>query len=282
MQTRRGRLGLLEVRAIAIILAICGQAPRLGAQDIFANPPNVAEESILFRKFSSILNGSDDDFAAPPKSAPIRIFRMQPGFISDPLGLSGPDDDPTLDGPLSGGGPHGMTLSFGADNPYLEPRTPGDPGGPGFMRLYSQVQVVDLGSTSVCFGMQAWTPAGLENGGVSQGPTLISPNMAFYQDLGLGLGLHGFADQTYRTLRQSWQSHVGLAVQCPLHNWERPEQQEFFFFVQGLGKTAPLQTTSDRDFNWECCPGIQWRVNDSFSMSIGAARQGILTCAWRY
>jgi hypothetical protein len=264
------------------VFAVCWLGARASAQDIFANPPTFAQDPILRRAFSTILNGSDDDFGAAAKSNPIRIFRMLPGFISDPLSLCGNDDDPSVDGPASGSGPRGVTVSFGSDNPYLEPRSAGDPGGLGFLRFYSQVQVVDLGSTSVCFGMQAWTPAGIENGGVSQGPTVLSPGLAFYQDLGLGMGLHGFADLSYRTLKQTGQSHVGLAVQCPLHNWERPEDQEFFLFVQGLGYTGPITGTYDRDLNWQLCPGVCWRVNDSFSMSVGAAKQGMLTCSWRY
>ena len=41
-------------------------------------------------------------------------------------------------------------------------RRPGDPGGIGFYKWYSQLQVLDTGKSGVTLGFQAVMPAGLE------------------------------------------------------------------------------------------------------------------------
>src|SRR5438067_413565 len=79
---------------------------------------------------------------------PLRLFRFQPGLSRCP---DGPEDRPPAGRP--GGpslvptptdadpGPDWLQLVAGADNPYFDFRQRGDPGGLGFYRVYSQVQV---------------------------------------------------------------------------------------------------------------------------------------------
>src|SRR5207302_168063 len=101
-----------------------------------------------------------------------RLFRMMPGFLSDPPGLDSGDDQ------LAPGEPSSSLLSnkdtesvariqvaLGGDNPFFDYRWRGDPGGVGYYRMHSQLQLLDSGSTSLCLNCQAFTPAGLESGG---------------------------------------------------------------------------------------------------------------------
>jgi hypothetical protein len=103
-----------------------------------------------------------------------------------------------------------------------------------------------------------------------------------YQDLGMGLGLHAFADEHLHGIRQTTQMHCGLAFQAPLSNWDTPENQTVFVFVQMLGNSPYLAQRVDHDMNWQCMPGVCWRVSDSFTLSVGAARQSLVTCGWHY
>jgi hypothetical protein len=280
-RTRNGKLAM-DLTLVFAALAVAGQSgycqiPTSSIQD-FDQDPN------LSRTFAAVLWGNPDDDGGSANRGPrVRLFRMMPGYISDPVGLGELDDDPLIVDPsYQSAGPQRFTFGFGLDNPYFEPRGPGDPGGIGFYRIYTQAQILDLGTTSISLGLQAWTPAGLENGGVSQGATAFSSGIGAYQDIGSGIGLHAFADQTCHNIRQASQFHCGVAIQAPLTNWDRPENQDLFFFIQAVGMTQCYGQRSDRDFNWECLPGIFWKVGDCFSMSFGGSHQGLVTCSWQY
>jgi hypothetical protein len=243
------------------------------------------QDRVLSRTFATMLwsNPDPDDSSTASRSARIRMFRMLPGFISDPLGLGGLDDDPPdPEQPPPSAGPDHVTFGLGLDNPYLEPRWARDPGGPGYYRIYTQAQIIDAGGMCVALGLQAWTPAGIENGGVAQGPTYFTPGIGLFQDLGMGLGLHAFADEQIHGIRQTTQMHCGVALQAPLSNWDTPENQTVFAFVQALGNSPYLAQRVDRDMNWQCMPGVCWRVSDCFTLSVGAARQSLVTCGWQY
>jgi hypothetical protein len=217
------------------------------------------------------------------------MFRMLPGFLNDPPGLNGLDD-PACANDSSGSlpanaescaGPRGLTLAVGDDNPFFDLRRPGDPGGVGFVRVHSQLQVVDLGSTSVCLGLQAWTPAGLQSGGVADGPTVLAPGLGIFHDLGDGTGLHGYVGQHLRGTRQG-PLNYGMALQCPLAPWVEPADRCLFVFVQALGTYDYVGDRQGKALNWEVVPGIHWRINDNFWMSLGASKLGMLTCSWQY
>jgi hypothetical protein len=209
---------------------------------------------------------------------------MLPGFLSDPPSLSA-FDDPADQTAAAGGTdstPDGFVISFGDDNPFFDPRRPGDPGGVGFVRIHSQMQVVDSGSTSVCFGLRAWTPAGLENGGVQNGSTVMAPGVAVFQELGAGSALHGFVDQSFHSGYHQGPMRCGMAVNCPLNNAEQPADANMFFFVQALGTLDYTPDRPGRSMNWDLVPGIHWRLSDSFWMSLGASRSSMLTCWWHF
>jgi hypothetical protein len=208
---------------------------------------------------------------------------MLPGFLTDPPGLNTLDDDPSADNAQpSANAPSGVTVDIGDDNPYFYPRRSGDPGGVGYYHVHSQMQLVDSDGTSVCFGMRAWAPAGLENGGVQQGRTVVAPGLAVFQDLGDGTALHGFIDQNLSGTSRPGPFRCGMAWNCPLETWENPEDRSVFFFVQAVETYGYVYDTKGRTRNCEVVPGVHWRMNDNFWMSVGASRSSMLTCGWHF
>src|SRR5438093_602931 len=84
--------------------------------------------------------------ASPPSgSQRIRLFRIQPGFVRDLPWLEDdrPPSDPRLPSPESDDGPDWISFAAGNDNPYFDFRQRGDPGGVGFARVSSQVQLLE-------------------------------------------------------------------------------------------------------------------------------------------
>src|SRR5262249_24888339 len=145
---------------------------------------------------------------APQGRTPrFRMFRMMPGFLSDPLIPDTPDDPALANDPVArafldpSDGPNWLQVALRHDHPYFDLRRPGDPGGVGFYRLYSQMQLLEAGTTSLCLNLQAVTPAGLQSGGVQDGPTVLTPGLAVFQELGGGSALQGFVGQDIWTHR---------------------------------------------------------------------------------
>jgi len=274
-------LGLCFI--VALVQAGTGRAQAPPGQ-----PVDSWQRSIVGRDVADALYSGaetvDSGLASPTPR--ILMFRMLPGFLSDPPYLSGFDDP--VDNSAQAGNPgtgsvsDGFILSFGNDNPYFDPRRPGDPGGVGFVRIHSQLQVVDSGNTSVCLGLRAWTPAGLENGGVQQGSTVFAPGIGIFQDLGAGSALHGFVDQDLHGGYHQGPMRCGMAVDCPLTVGEGPISQGVFCFVQALGNYDYANGRLGRAMNWELVPGLHWRFSDTLWMSLGASRSSMLTCWWHF
>jgi hypothetical protein len=210
---------------------------------------------------------------------------MLPGFLGEPPGLAFTDDlddDPSM-ATKTDSNSDGFLLSFGDDNPYFDPRRPGDPGGVGFIHVHSQLQVVDSGSTSVCLGMRAWTPAGLENGGVQNGQTIIAPGIGLFQDLGAGSALQAFVDQSMHSGGcHPGPVRCGMSFDCPLPVAAEPTNRGLFFFVQALGQYDYAGDRQGRAMNCQVVPGIHWKVNDVFWINFGASRLSTLTCGWHF
>jgi hypothetical protein len=257
------------------------QVPRQESEE-FWRPP------LLDRDLASCLTLGAESMETPaptPSRTPrILMFGMVPGFLSDPIGLNGNDDpvDPDA-GSEAGGGNSGMLLSVGKDNPYFDWRRPGDPGGVGYMRLHSQLQLVDLPATSVCFAIQGWTPAGAEGGGVISGPTTVTPGLGVFQDLGNGTALHGYVGQNFR---DGWNKdgplRYGMAVHCPLVPWADPEDCGIYLFMEAMGSYAYPGDRPGRAMSWDLMPGVHWRLSDNFWLSIGGARSTMLTWMWQF
>jgi hypothetical protein len=265
------------------------QGPFVTSSDWWAQP------SLGRDMVSAIWKGESPQAPTPPgRSVRFRMFGMVPGFINGPVGLDSDDDPAVNDDPFAravmGQGdnaPGGLQLSMGNDNPYFDLRRPTDPGGLGFFRVYSQLQLFDTGTTSVALNLQAVTPAGQQFGGLNEGPTVLTPGVSVFQELGLGTALQGFVGQNIRTAQRpndpfGRDLKCGLGVQCPVLEFGGRDRG-LYLFLQALGQ---YYYGDDRPANCgpalQFVPGVHWRCGEKCWFSLGASRYSLLTCSWQF
>jgi hypothetical protein len=225
--------------------------------------------------------------SAPPAPARsrVRLFRFAPGFISDPVGLQ--DQDDALPGTLSStppvpetpdNGPDWIQVALGADNPYFDFRRPGDPGGLGFHRLVTQVQLLDTTTTSCTLDLQAVTPAGIQSFGVQDGPTVVVPSLGVFHAVNDDTALHGFIGKnmllqgSLPTMPVHRSVKCGMALQRTLLPTGPEAFRSLYVFMGALGEyQRPGQETpgSPGTMNWEVMPGLHWRLTESWWMTGG-------------
>jgi hypothetical protein len=225
---------------------------------------------------------------SPSGAARLQMLGMPAGFIVNPIGITDDDDPPAVPGSDRIDTERDLYFSFGSYNPYLDLRRPGDPGGVGYTKIYSQLQLFDVGRSCMALGLQAYTPAGIEMGGVANGPSYVVPALAWFQDLGNGAGLQSYIGQNIHasprfTDRMNTNFHYGVAFHCPVPGTESTNEQGLFFYLQALGRYRfeDSGSTNGRP-NWEFVPGIQWRLNGNCWMSVGASRYNFLSCFWKF
>jgi hypothetical protein len=232
---------------------------------------------------------------------------MPTGYAKEAVGLDLDDDTPpgelpvpvnaAMDDPLDS-----TQLNVGADNPYFDFRQPGDPGGVGFYRLQSQVQLFDTGRSGVNFALGAVTPAGLEGGGVANGPTILSPALAYYQDLWEGVTLQAFVGNNLhanarsigrfdRNVRCGVEAQHPLPVSSFTNNTDT--DPSMFIFVEALGRYR-LEDVGQYQQRppLELLPGVHWRVRENWWFSGGLIIPLCLqrpennlwqiTCSWQF
>jgi hypothetical protein len=238
----------------------------------------------------------------------IRLFRIAPGFLSDPVGIQ--DDDsmasilglPPSNGsalpPQTDDGLDWIQFGMGTDNPYFEMRRPGDPGGVGYYRMNTQVQLLDSRTTACTLGLQAVTPAGIQFAGVPDGPTVVSPAFSVFHAVNDRLAIQGFvaknvairdADGTGLLQRNV---QYGLAVQRPILANGPEGLRSLFLSVGALGQIRPEGDSFRLMPSCDVLPGLYWHVNDSWWVSSGlllpvgpshtSANQWQLTCSFQF
>jgi hypothetical protein len=246
----------------------------------------------------------------PPSRLPrVRLFRMPTGYLNEPVGLdTDPDPAPqplTNDSPgqLLGFGEddpvlNRLQVSMGTDNPHFDFRMPGDPGGVGFYRLETQILLLESSSSGLTLGCQAVTPAGLEADGIADGPTIVRPSMAWFQELGDGTGLHGFVSTQLRA-NSRWLDNLdrgiqyGMAIHRPLPFTSADSGKGMFMFVEALGRYRIASDSSAAPGSkLEILPGVHWQMNDNWWLSGGVimpvgtprldANLWQITCSWRF
>jgi hypothetical protein len=246
---------------------------------------------------------SPDADRAAARSRYVRLFHMPTGFLSDPVGSDlDPDPSPgapdTATAPDADGAdlPVGATLSL--DYPYFDFRLPGDPGGAGFYKIHTQLQVLESEKTGCTIGLQALTPAGLENDGVEEGPTVLVPNIALYHELFEGLEVQGFVGKNVRC-RSGWGDHpgrsldYGVALAHPLPGFDTGPLPRVDLFVEALGRYRMNGTdTNAGPPSLNLVPGLHWRMGDNWWLSggvllpVGTPRMDVgkwqLTCSWQF
>jgi hypothetical protein len=270
----RYSLPVLLTIMVVLVTARAGQAQDATAVTAWQQYPLSSELA------TALCGGIDPSTTSLANRARIPLYRMMPGFLGDPANFARSDD--TGEGQASD---NGILVNLGDDNLYFDPRRPGAPGGTGYYRLFSQMQVLDTGSTSVCLGLKAWMPTGAEFGGVD-GHSYFAPGVGVFQDLGNGSGLHGFVGQNWcaavRNQTRQAAMECGMAVHCPVPGLVEPTCNGVYMYVQALGRYGYQNSTDGKEMELELVPGVHWRVSDSFWMSLAASRRGMLTCSWQY
>ena len=255
------------------------------------------------------LEPSPESIAPAPvgRTPHIRLFRIAPGFLSDPIGLQ--DDDNTLPGvpanpsSMLGQAPPSsptdrIQFGMGADNPYLDLRRPGDPGGIGFYRVNTQVQLLDSPTTACTLGFQAVTPAGIQFAGAPDGATVVSPTFSIFHALNESFAVQGFVAKNVAVSNADGSTPLqrnvqyGVALQRPLVADGPESLRNLFLSVGAMGQIRPERDNLKLLPLWDVLPGLQWHVNDNWWMSsglllpIGPARtapgQWQLTCSFQF
>jgi hypothetical protein len=202
------------------------------------------------------------------------LFRIMPGFLSDPVGLD--QDDPTnATDPDATSGPDWLELSLGNDNPYFDFRRPGDPGGVGYYKVHGQVQLYDSTSTGCAFNLQAMTPAGRDMDGLPDGPTYVIPALAIYHELGYNTAIQGYVGKQVQC-NSGWTNslnrgiHYGMAVQQPLVDANPLGLGNIYWYVGALGRYHfDANATVNRAAVWDFMPGVHWQLADNWWLACG-------------
>lgn len=264
---RRAGLGL------AAALLCCALPSTLRAQQ-----PGGDWEPVLPSDFALGLSSGPTASSTPARNDHVRLFRIQPGFLSDPVGLLDDDDTKLPDGsvlPSTDDGPDWLQVAVGSDLPFFELRQRGDPGGVGYYRVNTQMQFVDTGTTCASLSVQAWTPAGIQFGGVADGPTVFSTALGWYQALGNGTALQGFlgknlpllnANAGAAPLQRNMQG--GLALQRAVAPTSTDGLENVYLSVGALGQYHAFRDAArPAEALLEVLPGVHWRVSDNWWMS---------------
>ncbi len=279
-----------------LLLALVGvvvSSGQVSAQELSPTANLVCLQQPLFGRVLFPAVWKEEPAPLPPgRSVRFAMFGMVPGFLNQPLGLdedteSNDETGASLPGSATATNTGGLQLLMGNDNPYFDPRLPGDPGGIGYFRVYSQMQLVETGKTSVCLNFQAITPTGQQYGGLNNGPTVLCPAMSLFQELGLGTALQGFVGQNVRAPMHgnepfSQNLKYGMGVQCPLMEFGGPDRG-LYVFMQALGRYYyDGDHPNGRLGNWNFLPGVHLHVNDKCWFSLSASKYRLFTCSWQF
>ncbi len=252
-----------------------------------------------------LLGPAPDSPASPNLQRPsrIRLLGVTPGFLSDPVGLDTDTSptDPDVGAPGdSSSGPDWINLALGNDNPFFDIRRPGDPGGVGYYRVNGQVQLFDSRKTACSINLQAVTPAGRDQDGLADGPTVLIPAIAIYQELlDDGTAVQGFVGKEMQ-LSSGWTGslshsiHCGMALQRPLIDTNTLRLGSVYWYVGALGRYRfDTDASTYHAPAMDLMPGVHWHVSDNWWMAAGFLvpmtpqtqnenRQWQLTCSFRF
>jgi hypothetical protein len=265
-------------RAAGLILGLLTAGPSaVRSQTIDAWDPS----SAIPKDFGLAGSATSSPSASNPQR--IRIFRIAPGFISDPVGLQDVDDTPpgavsSTPPPLpdNGSGPDWIQVAMGTDNPYFDFRQRGDPGGVGFYRLNTQLQLVDTRATSCALCLQAVSPAGIQYNGVPDGPTVFSPQLGWFHAIDNDTAVQGYIGKhmlvnstgTSPVLQRNLQ--YGMAVQRSLASLGAEPLRNVYVYMGALGQYRPEHNeNSGTTLLWQMLPGVHWKLADNLWVSGG-------------
>jgi hypothetical protein len=280
----RGQAGLFLLCASVFLAGFCGtaraQVPPIPRQDpLLAEPqPDLNRAPII----PPDVLAQPGAASASPSSAQanrIRLFRIQPGFLSDPPGLDSDDKTPAdnrMPDPEPDNGPDWLTVAVGNDNPFLDFRRPNDPGGVGFTKITSQVALFDTNKTACSIGLQAVTPAGLAADGLPDrlGTTVVTPAVSLFHTLNddatavqLFVGKHvPLMNSGPQSINRDLQ--YGLALQRPVSTDVNDPFRCVYLSVGALGLMKLNDATTVRTpVQWEVLPGLHYKMADNWWIS---------------
>jgi hypothetical protein len=222
---------------------------------------------------------SPDSSAARVRANRVQLFRITPGFLTDPVGLDA--DDPAAAPPSDGA--DWLQVSLGNDNPFFDFRRPGDPGGVGYYKVHTQLQLFGTRWTNCAVNLQAVTPAGLDQDGVADGLTVLSPSLSVYHELADGTAFQGFIGRHLNVNSRAlpWQAQgfgsgpvhrqmqYGFAVQRPVWDTGPDQGGSVYLFLEALGRYRYDANSTGPPAVWEMVPGVHWRVTDSLWLTGG-------------
>jgi hypothetical protein len=261
--------------ALAIVALAIARPPEARAQlNINWDKPPVLPPSL------DLLGPGSDIPSSPNFQRPnrIRLLGVTPGFLSDPVGLDQDITSPTDPDVCtqSDSGPDWINLALGNDNPFFDIRRPGDPGGVGYYRVNGQVQLFDSRKTACSINLQAVTPAGRDQDGLADGPTVLIPAIAIYQELlDDGTAVQGFVGKQMQ-LSSGWTSglshsiHYGMALQRPLIDTSTLGLGSVYWYVGALGRYRfDTDASTYHAPAMDLMPGVHWHVSDNWWMAAG-------------
>jgi hypothetical protein len=205
------------------------------------------------------------------------LFHMQTGYLNSPVGVE--DDDSQANDPDSGLAPgttwdDRLQVALGNYNPFFDFRRRGDPGDVGYYKLHMQYQVFDNPAGGLCLGLHALTPAGLEADGLARGPTVLTPALAWYTELGNESAFHAFVGKDLHA-NPAWIEHLersfqyGVAFQSLLPGLQPGQGTSVHLFMEALGRQAGNGDLGARPSTWEFLPGLQWQCGQRWWLSGG-------------
>jgi hypothetical protein len=289
--------------ALLVGPAVVAAGAAAPAQEWYAAPPETPRSPVLPSNVDWLRWPAPGDAAASGRVARFPLFRMPTSHLTDPVGLEDDDPpDPSAPAPPPDNDPDGnwLELAMGNDNPYFDFRRRSNPGGVGFYKVHSQMQLFDTGTTGCSLNIQAVTPAGLEADGLRDGPTVLSPSLALFQELNDSLAVHCFVGKCLLAAGTRADSRVdrslqyGVALQTPVPVFRPEEPARLHFFVEALGRYRHEDIGNGQGpASLELLPGLYWQLGENWWISSGVsvplrattrAESGLwqLTWSWRF
>jgi hypothetical protein len=271
----------MRIFIVVVFAAICSNPMAAPCQEPSELFPDFSRDPILPRNLAWRYGANVLEKSAGNYGNRIRLFGMPTGYLKDPVGLDLEDDttfavDSASTSVMSPeyGDDGRMGIALGVDNPFLDIRFPGDPGGFGYYKINTQYQIFDNQYTFLSMGLQAYTPAGLESEGIARGPTVFRPTLACTQELLGGTAVHGFVGRNV-SARAGWTANwerglrYGLAFQSPTLWSSEGTGRCLHMFVEALGNSRRVPFQPVLPPTWEIIPGLHWQLGDNWWLSSG-------------